>query len=132
MTITLIYLSDECYTSLENTLSMEEKCLYGYAGRVLHIDLTTGKTHVEPLNEEYAKKYIGGIGLGMRLWLDYSKPGVEPFSPENPLILAIGQTHHNSSHLFAASAPSPPHPAGNHAPPGSLFYCPSSLPASIV
>jgi len=69
---------------------LEEKCLYGYAGRVLHIDLTTGKTNVEPLNEEYAKKYIGGIGLGMRLWLDYSKPGVEPFNPENPLILATG------------------------------------------
>ena len=64
--------------------------MYGYAGRVLHIDLTTGKTNVEPLNEEYAKKYIGGIGLGMRLWLDYSKPGVEPFSPENPLIVATG------------------------------------------
>jgi len=64
--------------------------LYGYAGRILHIDLTTGKTHVEPLNEDYAKKYIGGIGLGMRLWLDHSKPGVEPFSPENPLILAAG------------------------------------------
>ncbi|MEM3458722.1 MAG: aldehyde ferredoxin oxidoreductase family protein [Candidatus Bathyarchaeia archaeon] len=64
--------------------------LHGYAGRILHIDLTTGKTHVEPLNEEYAKKYIGGIGLGMRLWLDQSKPGVEPLSPENPLILATG------------------------------------------
>jgi aldehyde:ferredoxin oxidoreductase len=64
--------------------------LYGYAGRVLHIDLTTGKTHVEPLNEEYAKKYVGGIGLGMRLWLDQSTPGVDPFSPENPLILTTG------------------------------------------
>jgi len=64
--------------------------LYGYAGRVLHVDLTTGKTHVEPLNEDYAKKYIGGIGLGIRLWLDHSKPGVEPLSPENPLILATG------------------------------------------
>jgi len=64
--------------------------LLGYAGRMLHIDLTSGKTRVEPLNEEYAKKYIGGIGLGMRLWLDNSKPGVEPFSPENPLILTTG------------------------------------------
>jgi len=69
---------------------MEENGLFGYAGRVLHIDLTTGKTYSEPLNEEYAKKYIGGIGLGIRLWLDHSKPGVEPFSPENPLILTTG------------------------------------------
>lgn len=64
--------------------------MLGYAGRVLHVDLTSGKTHVEPLNEEYAKKYIGGIGLGMRLWLENSKPGVDPFSPDNPLILATG------------------------------------------
>jgi aldehyde:ferredoxin oxidoreductase len=64
--------------------------LLGYAGRVLHVDLTSGKTHVEPLNENYAKKYIGGIGLGMRLWLENSKPGVDPFSPDNPLILATG------------------------------------------
>ena len=64
--------------------------MYGYAGRILHVDLTTGKTKVEPLNEEYAKKYIGGIGLGIRLLVDHSKPGVDPFSPENPLILATG------------------------------------------
>jgi aldehyde:ferredoxin oxidoreductase len=54
------------------------------------VDLSTGRTHVEPLNEDYAKKYIGGIGLGIRMWLDYSKAGVDPFSPENPLVLAIG------------------------------------------
>lgn len=64
--------------------------MFGYAGRVLHVDLTTGKTSVEPLNEDYAKKYIGGIGLGIRMWLDYSKAGVDPFSPENPLVLATG------------------------------------------
>ena len=34
--------------------------MYGYAGRILYVDLTTGKTHVEKLNEEYAKKFIGG------------------------------------------------------------------------
>jgi aldehyde:ferredoxin oxidoreductase len=54
------------------------------------VDLNTGKTRVEPLKEDYAKKYIGGIGLGMRLWLANSKAGVDPFSPENPLVLAIG------------------------------------------
>lgn len=64
--------------------------LFGYAGRVLHVDLSSGKTHIEPLNEDYAKKYIGGIGLGIRMWLDNSKAGVDPFSPENPLILVTG------------------------------------------
>jgi aldehyde:ferredoxin oxidoreductase len=69
---------------------VEEDVLNGYAGRVLHVDLSTGKTNVEPLNEDFAKKYIGGIGLGIRLWLDNSKPGVDPFGAENPLILANG------------------------------------------
>jgi len=64
--------------------------LNGYAGRILRIDLSTGKTETESLKEELAKKYIGGIGLGMRLLLDNSKPGTEPLSPENPLILTTG------------------------------------------
>jgi aldehyde:ferredoxin oxidoreductase len=85
--------------------------LYGYAGRILHVDLTTGKTHTEPLNEDYAKKYIGGIGLGMRLWLDHSKAGVDPFSPENPLILVTGPTSGTvwptggNGHAFVSKSP---------------------------
>jgi len=85
--------------------------LHGYAGKMLHIDLTTGKMHVEPLNIEYAKKYIGGIGLGIRLLLDYSKPGVDPFSPENPLILTTGPISGTvwptggNGHAFVAKSP---------------------------
>lgn len=85
--------------------------MYGYAGRILHVDLTTGKTRTEPLNEEYARKYIGGIGLGMRLWLDYSKAGVDPFSPENPLVLTTGPTSGTvwptggNGHAFVAKSP---------------------------
>jgi aldehyde:ferredoxin oxidoreductase len=85
--------------------------LYGYAGKILHVDLTTGKTYTEPLNEDYAKKYIGGIGLGMRLWLDNSKAGVDPFSPENPLVLATGPTSGTiwptggNGHAFVAKSP---------------------------
>jgi len=61
-----------------------------YVKRILHVDLSTGKTEIEPLKEEMAKKYIGGIGLGMRLFLDNSKAGVDPLSPENPIIFATG------------------------------------------
>ncbi|MGB9683700.1 MAG: aldehyde ferredoxin oxidoreductase family protein [Candidatus Bathyarchaeales archaeon] len=90
---------------------MEENVVYGYAGRILHIDLTTGRTYTEPLNEDYAKKYIGGIGLGMRLWLDNSQAGVEPLSPENPLVLATGPTSGTiwptggNGHAFVAKSP---------------------------
>ncbi len=64
--------------------------MLGYAGTILYVDLTTGKTRTEKLNEEVAKKYLGGIGLGMKLWLENSQEGVAPLSPENPLILALG------------------------------------------
>jgi aldehyde:ferredoxin oxidoreductase len=64
--------------------------LLGYAGKILYLDLTTGKNHTEKLNEETAKKYIGGIGLGMYLYLAKSTKGVDPFSPENPLVLSVG------------------------------------------
>jgi len=64
--------------------------LLGYAGKILRVNLSTGKITVEKLDEETAKKYIGGIGLGMKLWLANSKAGVDPFDPENPLVLAVG------------------------------------------
>ncbi len=64
--------------------------MLGYAGTILYIDLTTGKTRTEKTTEETAKKYIGGIGLGMKLWLSNSKAGVDPLSPENPLVLSLG------------------------------------------
>jgi aldehyde:ferredoxin oxidoreductase len=69
---------------------LEDIDLNGYAGRILYIDLTTGRTRTERLDVDMAKKYIGGIGLGMRLWLANSKAGVDAFSPENPLVLALG------------------------------------------
>ena len=64
--------------------------MLGYAGRILRVDLTTGKTRLEKLDEETAKKYIGGIGLGMKLWLANSKAGIDAFNPDNPLVLAVG------------------------------------------
>src|SRR3989304_2826747 len=59
---------------------MEDTGLYGYAGRILTVDLTTGKTRVEQLNVDYAKKYIGGIGLGMRLWVATTTQHADPLS----------------------------------------------------
>jgi aldehyde:ferredoxin oxidoreductase len=85
--------------------------MLGYAGRVLHVDLSSGRVWTEVLNEEYAKKYIGGIGLGMRLYLDHSKPGVDPFSAENPLVLATGPLSGSmvptggNGHAFVSKSP---------------------------
>jgi aldehyde:ferredoxin oxidoreductase len=64
--------------------------MFAYAGRILRVNLTTGKVSTEPLSEKKAKSYIGGIGLGIRLLMDNSEPGTEPFDPGNPLIFATG------------------------------------------
>ncbi len=64
--------------------------MFGYAGRTLHVDLFSGRNWTEQPKEASIGNYIGGIGLGMRLLLDHCKPNVEPFSSENPLILATG------------------------------------------
>ena len=56
--------------------------MLGYAGQILYVDLTTDKIRTEKLSDETAKKYIGGIGLGMELWLSNSKAGVNPLSAE--------------------------------------------------
>src|SRR4030065_2001881 len=64
--------------------------MFAYAGKILRVDLTSGKVSTEPLSEETAKNYIGGIGLGIRLLMDNSKPGTDAFDPDNPIIFATG------------------------------------------
>jgi aldehyde:ferredoxin oxidoreductase len=64
--------------------------MFAYAGKILRVDLTTGKIEAEPLGEEIAKQYIGGIGLGIRLLVDNLKQGTDAFSPDNPLIFVTG------------------------------------------
>jgi len=64
--------------------------LGGYVGKVLRINLTKRKTRVEKLDEEVARKFIGGKGLGAKILYDSLKPGIDPLSPENLLIFASG------------------------------------------
>jgi aldehyde:ferredoxin oxidoreductase len=64
--------------------------MFAYAGKILRVDLTTGKVSTEPLSEKLAKSYIGGIGLGIKLLMDNSKPGTDPFDPDNPIIYLTG------------------------------------------
>ncbi len=64
--------------------------MFAYAGKILRVDLTTGKISTEPLSEKLAKEYIGGIGLGIKLLMDNSTPGTDPFDPDNPIIYLTG------------------------------------------
>ncbi len=61
-----------------------------YKGNVLRIDLSAGTTAVEPLNMEWAEQYIGGKGLLLRYLWQEVPPKVDPWSPDNPIILMTG------------------------------------------
>jgi len=62
----------------------------GFAGNVLYVDLTHGKTRREPLDPALAEKFIGGFGLTVKLAYDTIKPGTDALSPDNPIILGTG------------------------------------------
>jgi aldehyde:ferredoxin oxidoreductase len=61
----------------------------GFANRIIHIDLTAGSAEVKPIPEEWALKYIGGRGLGVRYVFE-NGPEVEPLSPDNMLCFMNG------------------------------------------
>ncbi len=63
--------------------------LGGYANRLAHIDLTAGKVEYKPIPEDWARKYIGGRGLGVKFVFE-NGPTVDPLSPDNLLCFMNG------------------------------------------
>jgi aldehyde:ferredoxin oxidoreductase len=62
----------------------------GFAGKIAWVDLTTGNTRVEELDEETARKYLGGKGMGAYLLYRYLKARTDPYEASNLLIFATG------------------------------------------
>jgi aldehyde:ferredoxin oxidoreductase len=63
--------------------------LGGFKNREMLVDLSSGTVNYREINEELAKKYVGGRGLGVKYVFD-NGPEVEPFSEENILCLMTG------------------------------------------
>lgn len=62
---------------------------YGWMGKILEIDLTTGTLNVRD-TLSYASEYMGGRALAARIaWEDINK-GIGPYDPENRIIIATG------------------------------------------
>ena len=62
---------------------------YMRAGKILFIDLTTGKVSGEP-TASYSKRFLGGHGINLKILYDRVGPEVKPFDPENLLIFGSG------------------------------------------
>lgn len=62
----------------------------GFFNQLLRIDLSKQKSTVEPIPESILRTYLGGKGLGSYLLLNENPPHIDPFSPENHLIITLG------------------------------------------
>ena len=59
---------------------------YGYRGKVLRVDLSSGKIEVETPDPIIYRRYLGGSAFGLYYLLKELKPGIDPLSPENMIV----------------------------------------------
>lgn len=62
----------------------------GYMGKILFVNLSTGKISEETPDESLYRDYIGGYGIGARILYSRQKPKVNPLGPDNMLGLVTG------------------------------------------
>jgi aldehyde:ferredoxin oxidoreductase len=62
----------------------------GFMGKLLVVDLTTGRISTEPLNESYARQFVGGAGLACRYLYERIDRHTDPLGPGNPLLFMTG------------------------------------------
>ena len=61
---------------------------FGYTGKILRVNLGTGKISVDDTLKY--KAFIGGEGIAMKIMWDEVAPGVKPYDPENKIIFGTG------------------------------------------
>ncbi|MBW1773375.1 MAG: aldehyde ferredoxin oxidoreductase, partial [Deltaproteobacteria bacterium] len=68
---------------------MHSDRLYGYAGKILRINLSNGHISTEPTSK-YAEDWLGSSGIAIKILYDELRPWVTPYDPANRLILGAG------------------------------------------
>ena len=62
---------------------------FGYAGKILHVDLTRGTVRRDPVDDAVYRRYLGGSGLAAHFMAGLREiPG--PLEPENLLVFSPG------------------------------------------
>jgi aldehyde:ferredoxin oxidoreductase len=69
---------------------MEMAMPFGYTGKILRVNLSTGHISVEEKNERFYRTYMGGWGIIAYYLLKELPRDVEPLRPDNLLIFASG------------------------------------------
>ncbi len=62
----------------------------GASNKLLEINLTTGEISTSTINQQDREMYLGGKGLGLKLFYDRLEAGIDPLSEENILIFMMG------------------------------------------
>ncbi len=62
----------------------------GYTQVRVDVDLTNGTVEKTELSNEFCRDWIGGYGFGAKVLWDELEPDVDPLSPENVFVFAIG------------------------------------------
>lgn len=62
----------------------------GYAGKVLRVDLSTGKMWSEDTIEKYLDYLGGSTGIGYKVLWDEVPPGTKAWDPENRITFGVG------------------------------------------
>lgn len=61
-----------------------------WARNILRVNLTKGTCANEPLNMDWAQKYLGQRGLATKYLVEETDAKVDPLSPDNKMIMATG------------------------------------------
>lgn len=64
--------------------------MFGYHGKLLHVDLTARKIAIEEPEETFYRRYFGGSAMGAYYLYKHTPPGTDPLAPENTLSLMLG------------------------------------------
>jgi aldehyde:ferredoxin oxidoreductase len=82
----------------------------GIIGKILRVDLSSGKITEEAYPDEYVEKYIGGDGIAARLIYDEVAPGMDALDPDALLVVSSGPlvgTNAQASCTVSVAAKSP-------------------------
>jgi aldehyde:ferredoxin oxidoreductase len=96
----------------------------GYTGKILDINLTTGKIGTYEVSDRDRERFIGGRFLTTKILWDELAAGIDPLSPENIMIVMTSPltgTGAPSSSRFDISAKSPLTEAIGHSNSGGNF-----------
>jgi len=64
--------------------------MFGYGGRILTVDVTSGDQRVEEFDAGFARAYLGGNGFAAKLCYDRIPPGIDAFDPRNLVVFGTG------------------------------------------